>query len=120
MLDPIRSVGAALLVAMLAGCAQPGPQGTGSGAGAGATRAGRPADAARAVGQLEYLATEMPSGPRWREFDPTVGPALQQARQEERAILGIAPQAPPQAVIDALYGTARALQAGDTVAAQRI
>jgi hypothetical protein len=148
MLDPIRSAGAALLVTMLAGCVQPGPQGAGSGpvwaslppdavVGAGdptraailntayafgtpASLAGRPADAARAVAQLEYLATEIPTGARWREFDPTVGLELEQARREERAALGIAPQAPPQAVIDALYGTSRALRAGDTAAAQRL
>jgi len=82
--------------------------------------AGNPADAARAVAQLEYLASEIPTGPRWREFDPTVGLALRQAREEERAALGIAPQAPPQAVIDALFAASRALRAGDQAAVQRI
>jgi hypothetical protein len=79
-----------------------------------------PAEAARAAAQLEYLASEIPSGARWREFDPTVGLALRGARQEARAALGIAPQAPPQAVVDALFATSRALGAGDHTAAQRL
>ena len=81
---------------------------------------GRPAEAARAVAQLEYLASEIPSGARWREFDPTVGLALQGARQEARAALGIAREAPTQAVVDALFATSRALGAGDGWAAQRL
>lgn len=144
MTRALRHAGIALLAA-LAGCAQPGPQ-TGQGwvslppdatIGAGdptraaiintayvfgtpSSVAGRPADAARAVAELEYLATEIPTGPRWREFDPTVALALQQARHEERAALDIAPQAPPQAVIDALFAASRALRAGDTAAVRRI
>jgi hypothetical protein len=81
---------------------------------------GRPAEAARAVAQLEYLASEIPGGARWRGFDPTVGLALQGARQEARAALGIAPEAPTQAVVDALFATSRALGAGDGAAAQRL
>ena len=79
-----------------------------------------PAEAARAVAQLEYLASEIPGGARWRGFDPTVGLALQGARQEARAALGIAPEAPTQAVVDALFATSRALGAGDGAAAQRL
>lgn len=68
----------------------------------------------------ECLASEIPSGARWREFDPTVGLALRGARQEARAALGIAPEAPPQSVVDALFATSRALGAGDHTAAQRL
>jgi hypothetical protein len=82
--------------------------------------AGRPAEAARAVADLEYLASEIPSGARWREFDPTVGSALRGAREEVRAALGVAPQAPPQAVVDAFFSASRALRANDGAAAQRI
>lgn len=139
-----RYVGTALLAALM-GCTHPGPQAgpnwvslpadatVGAGDptraaiintayvfGTPSSVAGRPADAARAVAQLEYLATEIPTGPRWREFDPTVALALQQARREERAALAIAPQAPPQAVIEALFAASRALRANDTTAAQRI
>lgn len=140
----LRCLGVAALAA-LAGCAQPSPQAqrdwvtlpadavagagdptraailsTASAFGNPASIAGRPADAARAVAQLEYLASEIPTGARWREFDPTVGIALRQARQEERAALGISQEAAPQAVIDALFATSRALRAGDEPAVARI
>lgn len=82
--------------------------------------AGRPAEAAIAVAQLDYLASEIPFGPRWREFDPTVGLLLRRAREEVRGYAGISQQAAPQAVVDALYGASRALRATDTAAAERI
>ena len=138
-------LGIAAVLTALAGCAQPSPQSrqdwvtlpADAVAGAGdptraaiintafvfgnpASIAGRPAEAARAVAQLEYLASEIPTGARWREFDPTVGIALRQARQEGRAALGINPEAQPQVVIDALFATSRALQAGDNAAVGRI
>jgi len=81
--------------------------------------AGRPDAAATAVAQLEYLAVEIPTGARWAYFSPTVGLALRDARSEARAALGIAPGAPPQAVIDALYASAASLRAGDRAAAAR-
>jgi hypothetical protein len=79
--------------------------------------AGRPDAAARAAAQVEYLATEIPNGPRWVEFSPLVGQELIAAREEMREALGIAPGAPPQAVVDALYGASRALRAGDQASA---
>ena len=85
-----------------------------------ASLAGRPAEAAVAAAQLDYLASEIPFGARWREFDPTVGLLLQRARQEVRNYVGISQEAAPQAVIDAFYGTSRALRANDTAAAERI
>ncbi len=80
---------------------------------------GRPADAARAVAQVEHLATEIPYGPRWVEFSPLVGRELVAARGELRSALGIAPDAPPQAVVDGLYAASRALGSGDGTAAER-
>ena len=85
-----------------------------------ASLAGRPAEAAVAAAQLDYMASEITFGPRWREFDPTVGLLLQRARQEVRNYVGISQEAAPQAVIDAFYGTSRALRANDTAAAERI
>jgi hypothetical protein len=85
-----------------------------------ASLAGRPAEAAAAAAQLDYMASEVTFGPRWREFDPTVGLLLRQARQEVRGYLGISQQAAPQAVIDGLYAASRALRANDTAAAERI
>jgi hypothetical protein len=85
-----------------------------------ASLAGRPAEAARAVAQYEYLTVEIPTGPRWIGFSPLVGLELQKGREDMRAALGIPPAAPPQAVVDALYAASRALQAGDAAAAERI
>jgi hypothetical protein len=81
--------------------------------------AGRPDRAARAAAEVEYLATELPTGPRWVQYSPTIGMELVAARAELRTLLGIAPEAPPQAVVDALYAAARALQAGDREAAEQ-
>jgi hypothetical protein len=81
--------------------------------------AGRPGEAARAAAQVEYLATEIPVGPRWVAFSPIISMRLGDARSELRQALGIAPDAPPQAVVDALYAASRALRSGDQVAAAR-
>jgi hypothetical protein len=85
-----------------------------------ASVARRPVDAARAAAQVEHLATEIPYGPRWVEFSPLVGRELVAARGELRSALGIAPDAPPQAVVDALYAASRALATGDGDAAARV
>jgi hypothetical protein len=82
--------------------------------------AGQTALAARAAAQLEYLVVEIPTGPRWRGFSPNVSLELEQARPELRSALGIDPAAAPQAVIDSLYATSRALTAGDRAAVERI
>ncbi len=82
--------------------------------------AGRPAEAARAVANYEYLAVELPTGPRWRGFTGTLEGQLLEGRAELRQALGIAPDAPPQAVIDSLYAASRALSAGDQAAAERL
>ena len=78
-----------------------------------------PAEAARAAAQVEYLATEIPYGPRWVEFSPLVGRELMAARGELHSALGVSPDAPPQAVVDALYAASRALGAGDGAGAVR-
>lgn len=80
--------------------------------------AGRPDAAARAAAQVEYLATEIPTGPRYVEWSPAIGMELQGARAELRTALGIPANTRPQAVVDALYNAARALQRGDTAAAE--
>ncbi|MBW8268916.1 hypothetical protein [Caldovatus aquaticus] len=75
--------------------------------------AGRPEEAARAVAEVEHLAVELSTGPRWVGLSPLAGLRLQEARAELRGVLGIPPDAPPQAVIDQLYAASRALRAGD-------
>ena len=77
---------------------------------------GRPASAARAVAQIEYLAVEL-QRVRWVGFDPLVAPEMLAARQEVRGVLGIAPDTLPQAVIDALTATATAIDTGQAPAA---
>lgn len=76
---------------------------------------GQPARAAIAVAQLEYLAVEIPAGRSTRDLGGIIGPALQAARYEVRQYAGIAPDAPPQAVIDALMAAATA-PGGDAAA----
>jgi hypothetical protein len=85
-----------------------------------ASLAGRPAEAALAVANYEYLAVEIPTGPRWVGFSPLVSLELRRALEDVRNAIGIAPGAPPQAVVDALYAASRALRAGDAEAARRI
>lgn len=82
--------------------------------------AGRPDAAARAVAQYEYLAVEIPTGPRWVGFSPLAGLELVRGREEVRNAIGIAPAAAPQAVVSSLYAASRALRAGDQAAAERI
>ncbi len=84
-----------------------------------ASLAGRPDEAARAVANYEHLAVEIPTGPRWVAFSPLVGLELQRGLEEVRNAVGVAPGAPPQPVVDALYAASRALRAGDTEAARR-
>ncbi|MBR0646429.1 hypothetical protein [Plastoroseomonas hellenica] len=82
-----------------------------------ANLAQQPADAALAVAQAEYLAVELPYGPRWREFSPVVPMAFERARAEWRSAVGIAPDAQPQPVINALFAARYALQQGDAARA---
>lgn len=79
--------------------------------------AGHPADAARAVANLEYLADTLPTNPRWTGMNPIVGIALGIGRNEARDALGIDPAAPPQQVIDRLYAASRALAVQDAAGA---
>jgi hypothetical protein len=77
-----------------------------------------PPEAARAAAEVEYLAGEIPTGPRWIDFNPTIGLGLRDARAELHQALGIAGDAPPQAVVDGLFAASRALRGGDAAAAR--
>ncbi|PZW43564.1 hypothetical protein C8P66_11525 [Humitalea rosea] len=83
-----------------------------------ANLAGQPAEAAAAVARLEYLATEIPVGPRWVEISPLAAMDLQRGVGQARTALGIPADAPPQAVIDALFAARAALLAGQATAAE--
>ena len=71
-----------------------------------------PADAARAVAAVDYLAGELNTSPRWDFMSPLTKMQMLQARVEVRAALGIAPQAPSQDVVDQLLYAGEALTAG--------
>ncbi len=72
-----------------------------------------PVAAMRAVIALEYLPGELRENPRWLEMDGNIKMRMATARDEVRQILGIAPGAPPQAVVNALMWASNALTAGD-------
>jgi len=69
--------------------------------------AGRPAEAARAIADMEFLAAALPFDPRYQQRDPLLPVRLAQARAEWRAVLGISDAQPAQPVIDVLYAMAR-------------
>jgi hypothetical protein len=63
---------------------------------------GQPWETARLVQALEFLAVELPNGPRWNVMLPMAQLAVPAARAEWRQAFGIAPDAPVQQVIDSL------------------
>lgn len=79
--------------------------------------AGHPADAARAIAQMEFLAVDLPRNMNLTNPSATLVPSLNIARSEWRGALDIAPDAPAQPVINALYAAGRALDAGNAEAA---
>lgn len=79
--------------------------------------AGRPAEAALAVAEMEYLRVEVMYNPRTAGGGTTASTIFPAAQREWRGALGIAASAPPQAVINGLMGAARALAAGQDGAA---
>ena len=63
---------------------------------------GQPWETARLVQALEFLAVEVPNGPRWNVMLPMSQLAIPAARAEWRQGFGIAPEARAQEVIDSL------------------
>ncbi len=80
--------------------------------------AGQPADAAVAVARLEYLAKEVPRDLTFYNLTNLTGPALGAARGDARRAVGIASDAPTQAVVDGLGIAAQRLVDGDETAAR--
>ena len=70
-----------------------------------------PVDAIKAVIAVEYLADELNISPRWIGMSPFAKQEMLEARAAVRRVLGIAPDARPQVVIDALLRAAWKLQA---------
>lgn len=73
----------------------------------------QPAAAARAIAELEWLANNLPSNPRYQTVSATGLNELSQARSQARSALGIPRGASSQAVINGLAAAARAIQAND-------
>jgi hypothetical protein len=63
---------------------------------------GQPWETARLLQALEFLAVELPNGPRWNVILPVAQIAVPGARREWRQAFGIAPDARAQDVIDSL------------------
>lgn len=75
--------------------------------------AGRPAEAARAIAQVEFIAVDLATNQAWTRLSPLAALNFQGARREWRAALGIPDSAAPQAVIDALIDTHMGLTNND-------
>lgn len=77
-----------------------------------------PAEAARAVASIDYLAGALYENPHWDGIPATHKINMLQGRQEVRRVLGIAPGTPSQVVVNSLIAAAQAFDAHDP-AAQR-
>jgi hypothetical protein len=78
---------------------------------------GKPAEGAQAVLALDYIAGALNTDPRWAHIDDDTKAQLLDGRDELRAVVGIAPNAPSQLVVDSLATVYRDLQAGDQAGA---
>ena len=78
---------------------------------------GNPAGAARAVAQLEWMAASLPFDPYWISASPMAFQQLALARDEVRAALGLALDAPPHLLAAALGRAAMALDRNNRAAA---
>jgi hypothetical protein len=74
---------------------------------------GLPAQGALAVAEIDYLAGELSTNLRYLNLSPLAKMRMLQARADVRAVLGVKPDAPSQAVVDAMLATQAALEAGD-------
>lgn len=80
---------------------------------------GLPAQGAQAVAEIDYLAGMLSTNLQWLALSPFAKLRMLQARADVRAVLGIAPDAPSQSIVDAMLATQVALDAGDRQAALR-
>lgn len=80
---------------------------------------GDPVEALRAAVAVEYLAGELNTAPRWAAMSPITKIEMLQARTEFRRALGIRPDAPSQAVVNAEAAALWSLERGNMAAAQQ-
>ncbi|MBV9784584.1 MAG: hypothetical protein JO264_12265 [Acidisphaera sp.] len=78
-----------------------------------------PVNAARAAAAVDYLAGELQRSPRWDGMSVMTKMQMVRARDEVRRTLGVAANAPSQAVVNGLVGAANALSLHDTGAAEQ-
>jgi hypothetical protein len=83
----------------------------------GASLNGRPAEAARAIGQMELVADAFRRNPRWAPVSAATLTELRTARTEWRQAIGVPEDAPPATVAAALGRASLALRQNDTRAA---
>jgi len=83
----------------------------------GAALAGHPAEAALALARFEAITLEVDNRRAWPNLSPTLGYAMRTARDENRAAIGAAQQAPAADVIQALGTVAQRLHANDRAGA---
>ncbi len=79
--------------------------------------AGHPADAALALARFEAIAAEVDNRRAWPALTPSIGYAMNIARNENRAAIGAAQQASSAEVIQALGLVAQRLRANDRTGA---
>jgi hypothetical protein len=79
--------------------------------------AGRPAEAAQAAAQLEYVTAAIPRDQRYAPIPEPVRRELLLAREEMRDALGVAEDATPERVVPALLTAAAALRVGNATRA---
>ncbi len=77
-----------------------------------------PADAARALAGVDFLAGDLVSSPRWLGLSPLVKQEMLAARIEIRQAIGVAPGARSQDVVNGLLGAANATVDGNPGSAQ--
>ncbi len=79
-----------------------------------------PIAGARAAADMDYIAGQFNTSPRWTNISATTQMQLLQGRDEVRQTLGVAPNATSQQVVDHLTWAANALETGDRAAAVRL
>ena len=79
-----------------------------------------PIAGARAAADMDYIAGQLNTSPRWSSISATTQMQLLQGREEVRQTLGAAPGVTSQQVVDHLTWAANALETGDQAAAIRL
>ncbi|WP_128080035.1 hypothetical protein [Roseicella frigidaeris] len=82
--------------------------------------ASRPAEAAQAAAQLEFVTAAIPRDPRYAAVPESVRRDFLLARTELRDALGVAEGAAPEPVVRALVSAAQALRRGDAARAAAV